>query len=351
VLNNIKPTAMRLELLLILSCIIISCESKNTENNPDCFQPNLTDTVFIGYEPINIDKINSAYDDYNTSITETIIENNLLIFSSNRNSLGNNFDIISYNLGLIFSYLIDTTTYQYYVGKDSLFCNVLPEINTTYNEYGPNLQLINFTPFISYPVYDSLMMFITRDENGDQDILCKKYSHKKYYSDYIPLENKFRNLSILNSEFDDAYASISFDFKSLYFCSNRTGDFDIYRVNSSNNANIYNVLYNDSAYQIEKVSSLNSAKDDKCPYIKFETMIFASNRDGGYGGYDLYYSFWIDNKWSEPKNFGEKINTEYDEFRPISLADNSSVIIFSSNRPCGKGGFDLYIVRITDIHE
>ena len=211
------------------------------------------------------------------------------------------------------------------------------------------LQLIDFTPENYFPGHDSLLLFLTRDENGNQDILCKKYAHKTYESDYIPLENKFLNLSILNSDFDDAYVSISSDFKKLFFCSNRTGDFDIYQLNSESNGNVYNMLYNDSTYHIENNNQLNSDKEDKCPFVKWNTMVFASNRAGGFGGFDLYYSIFMDNEWSEPINFGGKINSEYDEFRPISIENN--VMIFSSNRPCGKGGYDLYIVRITDIRE
>jgi hypothetical protein len=346
--NNFKHIEMKLILILILGYIMISCESQNSDSSVDCFKPNLTDTVFIDYDPININKVNTKYDDYNAYVGYSITMNHLLIFSTNRNSRGNNFDITSYNLVLTSDYSrYDTSTYQYYINEDSKFYKILPDINTNYNEYGPYLQLIDFTPENYYPGYDSLMLFVTREENGNMDILYKKYSHKTYDSDYIALENKFRNSSIINSDYDDAYVSISSDFNKLFFCSNREGDFDIYKLNSNDNANIYNVLYNNSTYQLENVHLLNSDKEDKCPFINWNIMVFASNRDGGFGGYDLYYSKLLDNKWSEPINFGDKINTEFDEYRPVSIDNN--VMIFSSNRPCGKGGFDLYIVRITNI--
>ena len=150
---------------------------------------------------------------------------------------------------------------------------------------------------------------------------------------------------------DYSFVQIEFNKKikrgRRFFCSNRKGDFDIYQLSSENNANIYNLLYNDSTAKSESIYQLNSNKEDKCPFINWNIMVFASNRDGGFGGYDLYYSKFIDNEWSEPVNFGESINSKFDEFRPISIDNN--VMIFSSNRPCGKGGFDLYIVRITNI--
>ena len=349
-LNNFKYASMRLSFVLFLSYLMISCESNDTLNKGDCIQPDQSDTVSIGFDPINISQVNSEYDDYNSYEGFTWIMKHLFIFSTNRNSSGVDFDIISYNLGLISDYSSpDTSTYQFFIEEDSLFRKNLADINTNYNEYGPYLQLIDFTPESYFPGHDSLILFITRDDKGHQDILYKKYSHLTYNKDYIPLEDNFQNSILLNSDKNDAYVSISHDFKKLFFCSDRSGDFDIYQLSSKNNANVYNMLYDDSASQIEKIDRLNSSKDEKCPYINWKMLVFTSNRNGGFGGYDLYYSKIEDNEWSEPINFGDKINTEYDEFRPITIDNN--VMIFSSNRPCGKGGFDLYIVRITDINE
>jgi len=310
----------------------------------DSYRQNGSDAVYIGYEPINIDKINSQYDDYNSYEGASVSMKNLLIFSTNRGSSGKNFDIISYNLIITTdASRYDTTVFSYYVEKDTLFKKILPELNTMHNEYGPYIHLIDFTPNDYYPGHDSLLIFLTRDESGDQDIVYSKYSHKNYFDDYLPLKNKFRNLSIVNTSFDDGYVSISHDFKKLFFCSNRSGSSDIYQLKSECNSNIYNVLCNDSAYTIEKIEKLNSAKEDKCPFFNWIVMVFASNRDGGFGGYDLYYSIFKNNEWTTPINFGEKINSRYDEFRPIRMDDG--IMIFSSNRPGGIGGFDLYIVR------
>ena len=81
-------------------------------------------------------------------------------------------------------------------------------------------------------------------------------------------------------------------------------------------------------------------------------MVFTSDRPGGYGGYDLYYSFYNGNEWGEPINFGEDINTAYDEFRPVAVQVyefKNDLMIFSSNRPGGMGGYDLYYVGIDKI--
>jgi hypothetical protein len=98
-----------------------------------------------------------------------------------------------------------------------------------------------------------------------------------------------------------------------------------------------------------KQDVFNSDENDKCPYLYKGLMVFASDRVGGLGGYDLYYSELKNGKFSSPKNFGPGINTSSDEYRPVigSVQDFTNMyMIFSSNRPGGKGGFDLYLTGL-----
>jgi hypothetical protein len=82
-------------------------------------------------------------------------------------------------------------------------------------------------------------------------------------------------------------------------------------------------------------------------------MVFISDRPGGQGGEDIYYSEYIDGKWSAPINVGPRINTASNEYRPI-LPDlsnfNYRLMIFSSNRPGGKGGYDLYMTGLKSLY-
>jgi len=66
-----------------------------------------------------------------------------------------------------------------------------------------------------------------------------------------------------------------------------------------------------------------------------------SGCDMDYLNNTLMYSEKKDGRWSEPKPLPEPINTEYCETDPVILADGRT-LIFSSNRPGGFGGFDLY---------
>ncbi len=85
------------------------------------------------------------------------------------------------------------------------------------------------------------------------------------------------------------------------------------------------------------------------PFVLGDKLVFASDRLGGLGGYDLYYAMKTADGWSNPINFGHPINSELDEYRPVVSSAYwflNNLMIFSSNRPGGKGGFDLYYVGV-----
>lgn len=74
-----------------------------------------------------------------------------------------------------------------------------------------------------------------------------------------------------------------------------------------------------------------------------EWILFAGQFSGqGFGNYDIYKSVYTPKGWSEPENLGANINTEFWESSP-SLSPDNRVLFFSSNRPGGYGGKDLYI--------
>ncbi len=68
-------------------------------------------------------------------------------------------------------------------------------------------------------------------------------------------------------------------------------------------------------------------------------LYFSSDKPGGYGGFDLYVCDYRGKEWSTPRNLGPMINTENDEVYP-NLVDN--ILFFSSN---GHGGarMDIFI--------
>lgn len=70
-------------------------------------------------------------------------------------------------------------------------------------------------------------------------------------------------------------------------------------------------------------------------------LLFSSDRKGGQGGYDLWYSPLENGKPGNPVNLGAAINTPYDEQAP-SIHEASKSLIFSSNGRVGMGGYDFF---------
>ena len=76
-------------------------------------------------------------------------------------------------------------------------------------------------------------------------------------------------------------------------------------------------------------------------------LYFSSNRPGGLGGSDIYVSHRMANgKWSKAENLGPTINTAGDESFPFMHADNET-LYFTSNGLDGYGGTDIFLTKKT----
>jgi len=295
--------------------------------------------------PVNLDFINSEYDDYN-STSPILGETFPLCFSSNRNSKGADYDII-YKL------------VKFHFSKSSGEFNIEEETNTNMGFYIDNMDLqqavrkVNspadeFGPYLTrrFPTDNNRILLFANNEAGNFDI---KFTHNLNSQEY----DTIASISALNSTSDDYYPALNRDSTQIYWCSNRNGQFDIFNIELDNSLSLLDRLYDDSERTIHTVAALNSASDDKCPFIMENFMVFASDRPGGFGGFDLYFSKKVNGEWTEPQNFGSEINSEYDEYRPIIRPQengfSNDLMIFSSNRPNGLGGFDIYYVGIEKI--
>lgn len=79
-----------------------------------------------------------------------------------------------------------------------------------------------------------------------------------------------------------------------------------------------------------------------------KTAIFSSDRPGGFGGLDLYISTKNEQgEWSKPKNLGNRINTIHDEDAPFIHSDGK-VFNFSSKGHNSMGGFDIFESKILE---
>jgi hypothetical protein len=152
----------------------------------------------------------------------------------------------------------------------------------------------------------------------------------------------------MNTVYNDAYICFNTAQDTAYFSSDKDGKFDIFYLNKPADKDLTSWFNLDYTIPL-KEDSINSPDDDRCPFIYKNIMVFTSDRSGGLGGYDLYYSILKGGKWSSPVNFGPRINTASDEFRPVIGYDpdfTNKFLMFSSNRPGGKGGYDLYFTGV-----
>lgn len=92
---------------------------------------------------------------------------------------------------------------------------------------------------------------------------------------------------------------------------------------------------------------INSEGWDSAPTLSPDKrdLYFASKRNDGYGGSDIYVSHYLPNgQWSEAENLGPEINTAGDESCPFIHADNQT-LYFTSNGHLGYGGDDLFLAK------
>ncbi|MFO7576077.1 MAG: hypothetical protein R6W67_13065 [Bacteroidales bacterium] len=71
------------------------------------------------------------------------------------------------------------------------------------------------------------------------------------------------------------------------------------------------------------------------------TLIFASDRPGGFGGLDLYISRKVDGDWGTAVNLGPEINTPFNEDRPF-LINEGKTLFFCSQGHYNMGGYDIF---------
>ena len=94
---------------------------------------------------------------------------------------------------------------------------------------------------------------------------------------------------------------------------------------------------------------VNSKNWDSQPSLEADgkTLYFSSDRPGGLGKRDIWYTQLIDNIWTQPKNMGMIINTIKDDVTPF-IHSNGENLIFASNGRVGYGGFDLFMSELKE---
>ena len=160
--------------------------------------------------------------------------------------------------------------------------------------------------------------------------------NEEYISSYLPVEE------LTQGEIDHQGASsLSDDGKKLYLTrwnyidGKKNSQIFISKRNSNSWSNpepFHELNLPESNSQQPFITKINGKK----------TILFSSDRKGGFGGYDLYAAELNDSdSVINISNLGINLNTESDEVSPYYNSQNNT-LIFSNNGRIGLGGFDLY---------
>ncbi|MEJ2003511.1 MAG: OmpA family protein [Cyclobacteriaceae bacterium] len=190
---------------------------------------------------------------------------------------------------------------------------------------------------------DGEQLFIYKDENNG-DIYVSNRDENGTWSYPEPLSEN------INSEgFKESSISISPDGTILFFASDRPGGFggtDIY----------YSVKDARGEWGRSKNlgAMINTEYDDDGPFIDYDgkTLYFSSRGRKGMGGYDIFRSEYdsANNDWKEPENLGFPINTPDDDIYFVSTKDGKRGY-YASVREDGLGYTDIYMVTILSDEE
>ncbi|MCW3126282.1 MAG: OmpA/MotB domain protein [Bacteroidetes bacterium] len=167
---------------------------------------------------------------------------------------------------------------------------------------------------------------------------------KLYRLVYLPNENRWGDQLIEAVPFNDreysvGHAALTADGQTLYFASDKPGGYggvDIYKSLRDQSGNW--------AAPINLGPSINTSGDEMFPFVSNDgTLYFSSNGHLGLGGLDVFSTSPTTTKegWTAPENLGFPINTNKDDFNFIIDKDNKNGY-FASNRDGGKGDDDIY---------
>jgi hypothetical protein len=209
--------------------------------------------------------------------------------------------------------------------------NLGPNINTKFPEYTPLLN-----------ADESMIIFTSRREDSFGG---KKDAYNQYFEDvYVSYKNekteqweKAKNIGdIINTPTHDAAVGLSADGNTLI----------IYRTSDDSlSGDLYYSVFEDSSWSVpvKFPEPINSSYNESSAALSSDgnMIIFSSDRPGGYGGKDLYVIRKLPTgEWSLPMNLGKKINSEYDEDAPFLLGDDRTM--YYSSQKKSMGGYDIF---------
>jgi len=172
---------------------------------------------------------------------------------------------------------------------------------------------------------------------------CKFGINAMRYPIHMFLINLGENV---NSDWDEYHPTLTGNSKEMLFTVRRPSDEFTVCGHCQKEEDIYSSLQENGIWQprtkLRKPINTGNSEGAQCISSDANYMFFTiCSNEFGYGGCDIYWSKREGEGWGEPKNCGGKVNTKYWESQPSISADGKT-IYFTSNRPGGLGGMDIW---------
>ncbi|MDI1353997.1 MAG: OmpA family protein [bacterium] len=208
--------------------------------------------------------------------------------------------------------------------------NLGPAINTSFPEYGPSISTDEETIY-----------FTSRRSNsvgGERDISDNGYYEDLYSS--MKLEGKWQPAKALsknvNTEDHDAVAGLSPDGSKLY----------VYRFTSSDGGDLYeSILFGlDWEPPVRMNKYINTRYHESTVSLSFDgkRLFYVSKKPAGFGDSDIYFcDMDVNGEWGHSTNIGPAINTKYGE-EAVFMHPDGMTMYFSSKGHGTMGGYDIF---------
>ncbi|MDG1238525.1 MAG: hypothetical protein P8N69_06410 [Flavobacteriales bacterium] len=218
--------------------------------------------------------------------------------------------------------------------KNHKIINSFISLNTNYNEFNPLVSLNG----------SSILFTSDRQRNSEETSNEKIFdvaTGNHFYDIYIAQKNSLSNtwdtpklLNISKLRTNEIGIGASYDNEKIFLANGVKTSKKGNAIRFSRKIQNFYTAKQFNSFADYNMSSIAVTEDEM-------SVIFSSNKSGGYGGEDLWFSTKKDDgSWSKPINMGPNINSSHDEISPFIHPDQVT-LFFSSNSDKSIGGYDV----------